>query len=214
VIERSRQPTRSIQKESQWRYFKGWYEPGAYLEEWRQPDFLDDPQINPDWMEGNAPVGYDGNWTITMGTTLGDMSGGYTTIYLRKEFTIDDPSKIDKLILEALYDDGFNAWINGTRVAFDRVKGEDLPFDELSNGMHDPELNRYIAFELPKPYPYLRPGRNILAIQQFNVYLVGSSDCFFDGKLTAAVGGRTGAEKAELRSQGRKYEIEPAWSRR
>jgi hypothetical protein len=201
-----------IQKQSQWRYFKGTQEPSATYEEWRGLDFIDDPTIKPDWKEGEAPIGYDTNGTPVMGTPLNDMQYSYTTIYLRKEFTIDDPSKIDKLILEALYDDGFNAWINGTRVFFDNVKGENLPFNDLSLG-NIPENNIYKSFEAPKPFTYLRRGRNVIAVQLFNTSLTESSDAYFDGKLTAKpVAGDPQPEQPQnYGRKARKYEIETVW---
>ena len=76
-----------IQPQSQWRYFKGTQEPSATYEAWRLLDFNDDP-ASTSWIEDDAPVGYDPS--VTMGSYLDDMRDNYTTIYLRKEFTIDD----------------------------------------------------------------------------------------------------------------------------
>ena len=41
-----------------------------------------------------------------MGTTLSDMRGNYTSVYLRKKFQVEEPSAIGALSLGVLYDDG------------------------------------------------------------------------------------------------------------
>ncbi|NLH15894.1 MAG: hypothetical protein GX455_04895 [Phycisphaerae bacterium] len=196
-----------IQPQSQWRYFKGTEEPSATYEEWRQLDFNDDPATTA-WGEGPGPVGYDPS--VSMGTRLSDMRYNYTTIYLRKEFMIDDPSKIDKLTLEALYDDGFNAWINGTRVANDYVKGENVPHNDTASGTR--EDNSYASFTISNPSDFLRTGRNVLAVQVVNIYLNDSSDAFFDCKLTAKpTTGDPDPQPLNYSRKARKYEIETVW---
>ncbi len=199
-----------IPAQSKWRYFKGNDEPASTYEAWRQLDFNDDP-ASTSWFEGNAPVGYDDNGYPAMGSLLGDMRYYYTTIYLRKEFTIDDPNKIDKLVLEALYDDGINVWINGTRVANDYVKGENVAHNETASGTR--EDNGYASFEIAKPYSFLRRGRNVMAVQVFNIYIDRSSDCFFDCKLTATpVSGEPNpVQPQNYNRKPRKYEIETLW---
>ncbi len=197
-----------IQPQSSWRYFKGTQEPSSTYEQWRQSDFNDDPATTA-WGEGPGPVGYDPS--VAMGTRLSDMRYNYTTIYLRKEFMVDDPSKIDKLILEALYDDGFNAWINGTRVANDYVKGENVPYYDTASGTR--EDNSFASFTISNPSSCLRAGRNVLAVQVVNIYLNESSDAFFDCKLTAkpVSGGTTPTQPQNYNRKPRKYEIEPVW---
>ena len=60
------------------------------------------------------------------------MNGNYTSVFLRKTFTVTDPSQFASWRLEAFYDDGFNCWINGRRVAFAQVTGENLPYNSIA----------------------------------------------------------------------------------
>ena len=61
-----------IPEASTWNYVKGTAEPSSPISAWRQLAFNDDA-----WESGPAPIGYDGN--STMGTTLSDMRGSYTS---------------------------------------------------------------------------------------------------------------------------------------
>jgi hypothetical protein len=77
-----------------WKYFAGTVEPSpGDTTAWRTSGFNDSS-----WVSGAAPVGYDSE--LAMGTQL-TMNGQYTTFYMRKTFTVEDPSKVSDLILEA-----------------------------------------------------------------------------------------------------------------
>jgi hypothetical protein len=65
------------------------------------------------WEQGTAPIGYDPSLPIV--TRLDDMRYNYTTVFFRKQFVVPDPSKVNQLMLRALYDDGFKIWITGPR---------------------------------------------------------------------------------------------------
>ncbi|MBN1818736.1 MAG: lamin tail domain-containing protein, partial [Sedimentisphaerales bacterium] len=169
-----------------WRYFKGTQEPSVQQGAWRQLGFNDSG-----WSQGNAPIGYDNS--VSMGTWLGDMNGSYSTVYLRKTFDVNDVDAIGSLVMEILYDDGFNVWINGTRVTTSHGLPEELSYStQLSDlGISARESNSYDTFPLPNPHSYLVPGANVIAVQLFNVLRSGSSDCYFDARLIATSGGGT-----------------------
>ena len=69
------------------------------------------------WFMGTGTIGYDDNKAFSGSPELSDMKGGYTTVYLRKYFSVSDLSTIQTMILSAKYDDGFVCWINGNYVA-------------------------------------------------------------------------------------------------
>ena len=62
-----------------------------------------------------------------------DMKDNYSTVYLRKEFQIDDPAAVQSMVLRAFFDDGVNIWINGTHVAGHNTASADIP---LRRGRH------------------------------------------------------------------------------
>lgn len=162
-----------------WRYFKGTQAPAVPATAWRQTNFSDAA-----WAAGALPIGYDP--ALPLGTRLDDMNGGYTTLYLRRTFEVADPAQFDTLEARALYDDGFKLWINGTRVLNVNVAGAELPHTGTAGPAR--ESNEFETFNLPNARALLRPGPNLVAVQLFNSVLSGSSDCFFDLRLTGRAG--------------------------
>jgi hypothetical protein len=204
-----------IPEGSSWRYFKGTVEPSAVTGAWRLAGYNDDPASTA-WLDGDAPVGYDAS--VAMGEPLSDMRYNYSTFYLRREFEVPDPAAIGSLKLYALYDDGFNVWINGTRVAFapQPALPENLPYNaqlELLGlpGFSSREDNNFIEFSLPDPAGYLVAGTNVIAIHVCNAHRNTSSDCFMDVRLIAEPpSGQEPPDPTVLRRPGR-YEITPVW---
>jgi len=201
-----------VSQGAQWRYFKGTQEPSATQGAWRLMGFNDNPSTT-NWFQGNAPVGYDGSGTPVMNSPLSDMRYNYSTFYLRQTIEVTDASAIGSLKLYALFDDGFNAWINGTRVVYDPGIAEELPFNiELGNlGFAAREDNSYVEYSLPDPAGYLVSGTNVIAVQVMNVWKSNSGDCFFDARLIAEPNqGQEPPPPVPVRRPG-KYEIEPVW---
>ena len=122
-----------IDAEETLRYFEGYEEPSDPMDEWRQITFNDNPGTT-DWQEGQGPIGYG----ETFVNTVLDMRYNYTTIYIRKEFTVDDPAAFESLKLGVLYDDGFNLWINGHYLESDNVSAENLTYDSVSGPATEP----------------------------------------------------------------------------
>ena len=63
---------------STWKYFKGTTNPSSPATVWREVGFND-----ASWSNGGAPIGYGETFIVT---TLGDMNGAYTSVFLRKTF--------------------------------------------------------------------------------------------------------------------------------
>jgi len=192
-----------IQAGEQWKYFKGTQEPSSTTGAWRQP-FFDDA----DWLQGDLPIGYGENFIVT---TLGDMRGKYTTVYLRKSFEVSeaDLQAIDKLILEIKYDDGYNLWINGAHLAQANVSSDELPYSATTNSAI--ENKEFVRKELPDPASYLVPGTNVIAIQLLNASLSNSSDCFLDVRLTGHTETEPPVTPPAYKRKPGKYEIDAVW---
>ena len=103
-----------------WRYFKGTQAPPAT---WRNLGFVEDAS----WLTGPTGIGYgDGDDNTILddmrqiaddpGTPENEAQPGYMSVFLRKTFTVDDPSAITSLIFRVAYDDGFVAYLNGTEI--------------------------------------------------------------------------------------------------
>ncbi len=121
-----------------WRYFKGEKKPKS---KWNHIGFDDSG-----WHSGPSGFGYgDSN----NNTVLDDMQGKYTSVCVRREFTVDNPNAITRMTLTIDSDGAFIAYLNGLKVIQSKVKmNEEL---DISGFAHE-----------------LFPGTNVLCIQAFN----------------------------------------------
>ncbi len=161
---------------STWEYFKGLAEASSPIEAWRAVAFDDGA-----WLSGPAPFGY--GELIAYGTELADMRYFYTTLFLRRQFTVVSPAAVNDLAVDIHYDDGFILWINGREVL--RANAPDTPtYDALAPVSIEPTL---ASLGLAEPFDYLLAGENVLAVQFFNTSLT-SSDLVFDLRLYDPIG--------------------------
>lgn len=193
--------------ESNWRYFEGTEEPSDPMDEWREIGFNDDPDTTNWQEEDQAPIGYGETY---IDPQL-DMRYNYTTVYLRKEFTVNDKNAFDSLQIGVLYDDGFNLWINGHRAAWANVSGENLSFDAVSGPAG--EAGSYVPYTVNNPADILVSGTNVVAVQVLNASLNDSSDCVIDVKLEGvlAAAGTTDPILPNYLGRPGSYEIETVW---
>lgn len=171
--------TTLIPDHSTWRFCKGTNAPSSPITAWRGLDFDDTS-----WPEGGGPIGYGEN--NFLGKTLDDMRYNYTTVFFRRTFVITDPTLINELRMEAVYDDGFKVWINGTNVLNPNMATGEVPFDGTSGPFRE-DLS-YNTFIIGNARSFLRAGTSIIAVQAANVSLTESSDFFFDARLLAVSG--------------------------
>ena len=184
-----------------WKYFKGTQEPSVPMSAWRAPDFDDSA-----WDSGPAPIGW-GEPDPFLGTTLDGMANTYTTFYMRKTFTVADPTAYADLLARVIFDDGFNMWINGFLVAQRNSPAENLAYFGTASAYNDAEMEWHdIALT---PGDYLVAGVNTIAIQVLNRN-AASSDCFMDVALLAQVASDPNGPGAPRRGPG-VYEINPVW---
>jgi len=189
---------------SEWKYFEGTQEASTPdTTEWRQFEFDDSL-----WETGPAPIGW-GEPTTFLGTTLEGMRYTHTSFFIRKKFTIDNLSAIDNLVLEAMYDDGFNVWINGTFVLQENMPSENMSYDAYASGAHSSEKS-WFTFVLPEP-TYLVEGENIISIQVHNMSRTSSSDCFIDVSLTGQPAEPDDSIAPIYQAREGKYEIDAVW---
>ncbi len=106
---------------------------------------------------------------------------GTTAVLLRREFTLKEPLVSESLVLQVDYDDGFAAYLNGTRVAAVNAPAEGPDLDSVATGSH--EAGSAERFDLSPHVGLLRQGKNVLAIAGLNTHR-GSSDM----SLKAALG--------------------------
>jgi photosystem II stability/assembly factor-like uncharacterized protein len=155
--------TRGIPSESTWSY---WDQGGDLGTAWRQPGY-----VETGWRSGQAPLGYGEPYVNT--TT----QRGPITQYFRKQFTSNGDAT--GLYLEALFDDGFVAYLNGEEILRAFMPAGPIDASTLAQGH---ETGTYVRFMLTESAHLIREGVNTLAIEVHNV-AASSSDLVWDARL-------------------------------
>lgn len=126
------------------------------------------------WNLGPGGFGYaDGDDNTVISSTI--------SVYQRKTFTIADTSNIERLILNADYDDGYVAYINGVEISRSTITSTGAPaFNQLADANHEAVMYTggypdQIIIEKNVWKNFLHNGTNVLAVQTHNVS-AGSSD--------------------------------------
>ena len=170
------------ENDENWRYRKGTSEPSSPADKWRFLTFTEDAS----WITGQTPLGYGDEDDTTI---LDDMRRNYSTVYLRREFTIDPLEIPQNLKLRIYADDGAIIWINGQEVKRVHVTDEEKSFDGRGEN-HEAEWEEFI---IGGANNYLVGGTNVIAVHALNASST-SSDFSIDVSLEAtdeASGGGT-----------------------
>ena len=155
----------------EWAYFPGTSEPSSFPNlEWARSAFDDS-----NWERANEGFGYGSQWEDELqGTILDEMKGSHTTLYLRHEFSVPEPSAVSHLALTVNADDGFIAYINGLEVArsFHGTIDSPEPFDATFLPPRPGDGPQNFIVDLSSHDDLLRSGDdNVLAIQGINFRL-------------------------------------------
>lgn len=136
-----------ITEGDQWNYFTGTEEPPY---QWNRVHFDDS-----EWQKGRSGFGYG---IGTYRTLLGDMKGNYQTVYVRRDFMINNPLNVTAMKFSLICNGPFVAYINGREAI---RNSEPVP----------------IQMDLTGFAEVLHKGRNILAVQCSNADI--NSDNFY-----------------------------------
>ena len=157
---------------------------------WTEPAFDD-----AEWLTGNTGVGYDtdpgtgGDYRGLARLDVAVMRGSTPSVFIRVPFTLDEATRgrLKRLTLQMKYDDGFVAWINGTKVT-SVLAPEAVAWNSTTLGGDTHDANPpgpYDAFDLTTHLSLLRPGTNLLAIQGLNA-TTGSTDLLIAPRLVGS----------------------------
>jgi hypothetical protein len=114
----------------------------------------------------------------------------YYSVYARRMFWVDDPQRVQSLVLGMLWDDGYIAYINGEKVS-SQYPPIIVAYDQPAN-TNDHESCCTSAscapdqFNLSSYIDHLVPGWNVLAVQVHNTKL-DSSDFLFIPSLSCVI---------------------------
>ena len=99
-------------------------------------------------------------------TTLPDTAHA---VYTRFEFDLNDAAAVAHLSMRLQYDNGFVAYLNGTKVAEDNAPPNPSWFTNApDNGRRDSDVVDSVAFDLSSSVGLLEDGRNVLALHGLN----------------------------------------------
>lgn len=140
---------------------------------WRGIDFDDSA-----WLLRQAPFFYGES---LFGTELAEMRGNYSSVFLRKNFVVENPSQISHLQIDVVSNDGFIAWINGREVARHNVPEGPLAFNTFAAQVAEEQSHLLLL-----PADVLVAGTNLIAIHAFNASLA-DKDFAIDASLSLVV---------------------------
>ncbi len=148
-----------------WNYFLG---SNAPPENWNHQNFND-----AGWASGPSGFGYGDDDDATEVSPV-------ISLYIRREFTINDIESVLKLVLHVDYDDAFVAFINGVEIARANIGFPGVPpaNDQGADSWREAEMYQGGApdeFMITAEESLLDSGANVLAVQVHN-FNIGSSD--------------------------------------
>lgn len=166
-----------------WRYHRGTNAPAPT--DWKVVhDIGLDPAL---WPLGNGGFGYANNGGVTAETNncktiLNDMYNKYTTVQMRRQFSLSQaPAPDQKLYLRMDWDDGFIAWLDGNYLMQkNSPNGTNEPiYTERAGGDHESSLgnngpNPAETYDLGYATNWLEAGTHTLALVGLNVNLTSS----------------------------------------
>ncbi len=131
---------------------------------WTAVDFDDS-----NWTSGRGGIGYEAKsgYEDLIGIDLRrKMHNENTTAYLRIPFQIGDPAALefDEFHLKMKYDDGFIAYLNGTRIAAANDPENPNWRSTASDDHGDDFAVEFVDFPLKDAIKLLEPGKNVLAV--------------------------------------------------
>lgn len=156
-----------IRTGEEWEYFKGVVAPPS---NWREIDF-----DASSWERGPTGIGYgdDDDATLLEDMRQSDENPGYLSVFMRKRFMVEDPSSMNQLAFQAMYDDGFVAYLNGNEIGRANMEGRFPRFNAGTSGDVDALPERYQE-TVGAAKDLLVAGWNVLAIQLHNKNLTSS----------------------------------------
>ncbi len=151
-----------------WRAWKGTNDPQPATTDWRSLE-----QDATGWSTVSLPVGLDPFW-LSRNPALRDMRGNYTTLFLRRTFTVPGSVSLDQVSLNGYVGGGCVIWLNGQEVVRTLVPPDPLALTDIARPPGDFEFG---SFGSDLAAGLVKPGDNVIAVRLLNTGL--SSDQLF-----------------------------------
>lgn len=92
-----------------------------------------------------------------------------SSVWIRQEFLLEDPARLDGLLLRIHYDDGFVAFVNGQEVAKAGAPASLHWNSQATDSRPNSEVRQFVELDISRHVDALLPGTNLLAIQSLNL---------------------------------------------
>ena len=144
-----------IRKEEEWRFLVADPAVAGPPAGWNSRTFDDST-----WEVDRAGFGYGDGDDFT------ELPAGTNAVFMRKRFEVPNPQLLKTLVLQVNFDDGFVAYLNGSRVAAANAPTTDPVFASFSVGNHEAGIPE--RFDLTAHIGKLVAGTNVLAVVGLN----------------------------------------------
>lgn len=137
------------------------------------------------WLNGTTGVGYERSYDYLDLINIdveAQMYSQNATVYVRIPFSVTNASEISALTLRMKVDDGFIAYLNGTRIVGDRAPANPSWNSAATADHPDGESTIFSDFNVSEFINLLVDGSNLLAIHGLNRYTT-SSDLLIRAEL-------------------------------
>ncbi len=149
-------PEMLVTADADWHYWPGVAEPSPDSE-WTAEDFSD-----ASWSVGKSGFGVNEGEGVL--TAMGSAGGAYTSLYLRRRFTIPDPTRLREIAIRVRSSGGWIAYLNGVEWCRMRAgpSGNRMGHEDVAESGED---QIWIPREVRAEAHLLHTGDNVLAIQ-------------------------------------------------
>jgi hypothetical protein len=142
--------------------FDYWIPDQQIDDNWKLSGFVD-----PEWQRGISGFGYGDGDDST------EISNPLSSLYLRRDFLIEDTSKIKQMVLHVDYDDGFIAYLNGIEVTRGNMGAAHsvVTYDQYTENEHEALMYKGgfpESFDISEYLSVLINDTNTLAIEVHN----------------------------------------------
>jgi PKD repeat protein len=135
------------------------------------------------WNSGNGVLGFGAPTVVTNIDTFASPSSRPIAAYYTKQFQVDDASKVLKMTINSVADDGAVFYVNGTEVA-----RQNMPTGTVTPGTYAVASRRYTVANadpvvVDVPLNLLNTGTNVVSVETHMNYR-STPDSTFDLKAT------------------------------
>lgn len=153
-------------------------------DQWKLPEW---DAVEAGWRRSKAAIGYETSGDDFQPYLLTKITPTAGSVYLRLPFSLDAFESVQRLVLEARSDDGFIAYLNGTRVAGFKAPDQGAWNSLATSPTPDREAVNSKEFDLSS-FAHLLKSDNLLAVHVLNSSNT-NNDLLWAGNMRIQSGG-------------------------